>query len=74
VNLSVLAGMLSVAGKIVPILNAIITEVGPAIGLLGADGAQLVTDATKTLTDLQVIFDKLKSNVVTAATTTPPTA
>ena len=70
-NLAVLQGMLAVGGKIVPILLGILSEAGPALATLGPDVAQLVTDANKLLTDLQAIFEKLKGNVVSAATGSP---
>lgn len=71
-NLAMLQGMLAVGGKIVPVLLGILSEAGPALALLGPDVAQLVTDANKTLTDVQTIFEKLKGNVVAAASSTPP--
>jgi hypothetical protein len=66
-NPAVIQGMLAVAGKIVPILQAVLTEIGPAVATLGADASQLVTDANKTLADLNTIFNTLKTNVVSAS-------
>jgi hypothetical protein len=74
-NTLLLQGALSVASKIVPILQAVFTEIGPALATLGPDIAQLVTDANKVLTDLDAIFMKLKTGVgAAAAGTTPPAA
>lgn len=70
-NLMLVQTLLGVGGKIVPVLQSIITEIGPALALLGPDVAQLVTDANKTLVDIETIFYKLKENVVTAAQNKP---
>lgn len=70
-NLALIQGMLAVGGKVVPVLQSIITEIGPALATLGPDVAQLVTDANKVLVDIEAIFGKLASNVKAAATGSP---
>lgn len=73
-NLALVQVLLGIGGKIVPVLQSIITEIGPALATLGPDVANLVTDANKVLVDVEAIFGKLASNVKAAATGTPPTA
>lgn len=73
-NLALIQGMLAVGSKVVPVLQSIITEIGPALATLGPDVAQLVTDANKVLLDVEAIFGKLVTNVKTAAGTPPAAA
>lgn len=70
-NFTLFKTLLGVGGKIVPVLQSIITEIGPGLATLGPDVAQLVQDANKLLVDIETIFGKLSSNVIKAATTTP---
>lgn len=74
-NIALIQGLLAVGSKIVPVLQSIVSEVGPALATIGPDVAQLVTDANKVLLDVEAIFGKLAANVKTAAATgTPPAA
>lgn len=70
-NIALVQTLLAVGGKIVPVLQSIIMEIGPAVGTLGPDVAQLISDANKTLVDIETIFGKLRTNVIAAAGNKP---
>lgn len=69
-NFALMQTLLAVGGKIVPVLQSIISEIGPALATLGPDVANLVTDANKVLVDIENIFGKLATNVKSAASGT----
>ena len=60
--------------KIVPILNAIIADLGPDVATLGADVAADVAAVSKTLNDFYAALEALKTSAVAAAKTPPAAA
>lgn len=72
-NIEAIKVLLGIAGKFVPVIKAVLGEIGPALVTLGPDTSQLITDANKLLMDLESIFNALKTNVVKAATNTTTT-
>lgn len=73
-NTVLLETLLKYGGKIVPVLQSIIMDIGPALGLLGPDVAKLIADANQMLLDIETIFGKLTSHVKAAAAGTLPPA
>jgi hypothetical protein len=66
----ILAG-LGALTKIVPVVEAIITDIGPGVATLGTDAVAIVNDISKLLNDVKANLDALKASAVAAAKTPP---